>query len=99
MVNAEFSRAGLSLTGGVTSGTRLLFGQKTTGVLAGVEKHLNQRWMIQADWFSGTHDLGYLIPGVVYQAHPNWTISLGYQVPNPHSQGFGAVVFELTRVP
>lgn len=99
MVSAELPRSRTQITGGVTSGSRVLFGERTTGVLAGVEEHLSDRWMLQADWFSGGHDLAYLIPGVVYRTSPHWMVSLGYQIPNRRSGGFGAIVFELTRVP
>lgn len=55
--------------------------------------------MFQADWFSGKHELSYLIPGMVYRASDHWMISLGYQIPNKGSEGFGGMVFELTRFP
>lgn len=54
-----------------------------------MEQHPNHRWMLQADWFSATHDLAYLIPGIVYRATPHWMVSLGYQIPNKHSNGLG----------
>lgn len=99
MLSAELPHSKTHLTGGVTSGTSVLFGEKTTGVLAGIEQHLTNHWMLQMDWFSGKHDLAYLIPGVVYRATPHWMISLGYQIPNRNSTGYGAIVFELTRIP
>lgn len=99
MVSAELKGSRTQLVGGVSSGTRALLGRQSTGVLAGVEQHLSERWMLQADWFSGTHDLAYLIPGVVYKPAKHWMVSLGYQIPNLRSDGFGAIVFELTRVP
>ena len=99
MLNAEIPNSRTYITGGFTTGTSMLFGKKTNGALLGVEQHLNQRWMLQADWFSGTHDLAYLIPGIVYRANPHWMVSLGYQIRNKTSNGFGAIVFELTRFP
>ena len=99
MISAELPTTHTHLTGGVHTGTSILFGTKTVGVLVGIEYHLTDRWMLQADSFSGRHDLAYLIPGVVYRATPHWMVSLGYQIPNRHSAGFGAMVFELTRFP
>lgn len=99
MLSAELPRSHTHLTGGVSSGTRVLFGERTTGALAGVEQHLSERFMLQADWFSGKHDLAYLIPGAVYRVSRHWMVSLGYQIPNPGAAGFRAVVFELTRFP
>lgn len=99
MMSAELPKSHTHLTGGYTAGSSALFGRRSSGLMAGIEQHLNHRWMLQADWFSGKHDLSYLIPGVVYRASDHWMISLGYQIPNPRSKGFGAVVFELTRFP
>ncbi len=99
MLNAELPKSHTQLTGGYTAGSSALFGRRSQGVLMGVEQHLNERWMFQADWFSGKHDLSYLIPGIVYRASDHWMISLGYQIPNRGFNGFGAVVFELTRFP
>lgn len=98
MLSAELPR-GARLTGGVTTGTTSLFGHKTTAAVAGWEQTLTKRWMFQVDWFSGKNDLGYWIPGFVRRVSDHWMISLGYQVPNRHSDGFHAVVLELTRVP
>jgi hypothetical protein len=99
MLNGELPASRTHLTGGFTAGTKALFGERTAGVLLGVEQHLNRRWMLQADWFSGRHDLAYLIPGVVCRTSPHWMVSLGYQLPNAKARGFGAFVFELTRQP
>lgn len=97
MLQVETPRTATRLTGGITSGTSVLFGEKTTGVLAGVEQPLGQHWMFQADWFSGRHDLAYFVPGLVYKFHPHWMASFGYQIPNHHAHGYRAVVLELTR--
>jgi len=99
MINAEIPMTHTTWTGGLNTGTSALFGRKTTGLLIGIEQHLTSRWMFQADWFSGNHDLAYLIPGMVYQASQHTMLSLGYQIPNHRKTGFGAIVFEFTRIP
>ena len=97
MLQVETPRTGTRLTGGISSGTSVLFGGKITGFLGGVEQPLGRHWMFQADWFSGRHDLAYLIPGLVYEFHPHWMASFGYRIPNRHARGYRAVVLELTR--
>ncbi|MCX6599511.1 MAG: hypothetical protein NTV70_24415 [Acidobacteria bacterium] len=100
MLNAELLRDRTFLAGGLSTGTQVLFGERrTTAAMASIEHWLTKRWLVQADWISGTHDLAYVIPGVVYRASPHWMVSLGYQIPNRHSHGATAIVFELTRVP
>ncbi len=97
MMQVETPRTGTRLTGGLSSGTSVFFGEQTTGVLGGVEQPLGRHWMFQADWFSGRHDLAYVIPGLVYKFHAHWMASFGYQIPNRHAHGYRAVVLELTR--
>ena len=97
MLSAE-TRTHTRITGGYTAGTTL-FGRHTSSPLMGIEQRLSERWMLQADWYSGRHDLSYLIPGAVYRFSKNWMISAGYQFPNPHTDGFRAIVIELTRAP
>ena len=85
------------LTGGVSHGTSVMFGERTVFAMAGIEQQVTPKWMFQADWMSGKHDLGYWIPGCVYKPWRRWMISFGYQFPNPGAPGYRAVVFELTR--
>jgi len=83
--------------GGGFHGTKSLFGKTTAGFLGGFEQRVGGHWTIQADWVSGDHDLGYLVPGVAYAIHRHWRISAGYQLPNPGSTGFRGIVFQLSR--
>jgi hypothetical protein len=98
MINAELPLTHTRLTGGIHHGSALLFGEHTLGFLGGVEQPVTAKWMIQGDWMSGRHDLGYTIPGIVYHPIRHWMLSLGYQLPNHHAPGYRAVVFELTRI-
>ena len=97
MLNTEIPRLKTRITGGVTDGTKVLFGERTNGFLGGVEQPLSNRWTFQADWFSGHHELAYLIPGVVYRFQERWMLSVGFQVPNKPSTGARAIIVELTR--
>ncbi|MBL8209496.1 MAG: hypothetical protein JNK87_02235 [Bryobacterales bacterium] len=97
MASGELARTRTKLTGGLHAGNAVLFGRRTKGFLGGVEQPLTPRWMFQADWFRGRHDLAYLIPGMVYRFAPHWMVSLGYQIPNRRSPGVHAAVLEFTR--
>lgn len=83
--------------GGGFHGTKSLFGRTTGGFLGGIEQRAGEKWTIQADWVSGDHDLGYLVPGFAFAIRPHWRISAGYQLPNPGSSGFRGIVFQLSR--
>ena len=97
ILNTEIPRLKTRITGGLSDGTKVLFGERANGFLGGVEQPLSKRWTFQADWFSGHHELAYWIPGVVYRFRERWMISLGFQIPNRQTHGSRAVVFELTR--
>jgi len=73
MLSEENAATHTTFTGGLSAGTTPLFGRKTAGVLAGVEHHL-----LQADWFSGRHDLSYVIPGCAYRYSRHQMVSFGY---------------------
>ena len=85
------------ILGGGFHGTKSLFGKTTAGFLGGFDQRVGGNWTIQADWISGDHDLGYLVPGVAYAIRRHWRISAGYQLPNPGSAGFRGIVFQLSR--
>lgn len=97
MVNTELPRTRTRITGGISDGTKILFGERANGFLGGIEQPLSNRWTFQVDWFSGRHELGYWIPGIVYRFHDRWMVSLGMQMPNHDEVGQRAIIFELTR--
>ncbi len=97
MLHTEIPRIKTRLTGGYSDGTKILFGDRANGFLGGIEQPLSKRWMFQIDWFSGRHELGYWIPGIVYRFRERWMVSLGVQVPNSDDVGASALVVELTR--
>jgi hypothetical protein len=59
ILSAEIRHSETHLTGGFTAGSHILFGERTTGAMFGIEQHLSKRFMLQADWFSGRHGLSY----------------------------------------
>jgi hypothetical protein len=97
MLAAETPVTRTRVSAGFSDGTEILFGTREAGFMAGIEQPLRKGWSMQADWFSGRHELAYWIPGVVYRFRPRWMVSLGYQVPNPGAPGTRSVIVELTR--
>lgn len=97
MLGVKIDGSRTRMFGGAFHGTKSLFGKTTLGFLGGFEQRAGENWTLQADWFSGDHDVGYFVPGLAYAFHPHWRISAGYQLPNPGSTGFRGLVFQLTR--
>ena len=97
MLSTEIPGIKTRISGGFSDGTKILFGQRSNGILGGIEHPVSKRWMLQMDWFSGQHELAYWIPGVVYRFRDRWMVSLGYQVPNHSDFSSRAIVMELTR--
>ena len=97
MLGVTLHRSGTRMFGGTFHGTQTLFGQTAFGFLGGFEQHAGKKRIVQADWLSGDHGLGYFVPGLGYTLHPRWRISAGYQIPNPGSSGFRGLVSQITR--
>jgi hypothetical protein len=76
------------------AGTRQLFDRNTGGVLAGVEHPLNKRWILLGEWFSGRHDFGYAIPGVLFHPSKEQVIVVGWKIPTGAPDGKSALVLE-----
>ena len=81
---------------GASLGTKELFGERAKSAIVGIEQPINAKWLFQADWFSGHHDLAAVIPGLVYTMDNLSMVSFGYQFPNHSESGKQAAVFEYT---
>jgi hypothetical protein len=86
------------LTIGAQAGTRQIFARNTAGVIAGVEQPITRRLVLIGDWFSGTHNNGFLITGFSYALTPTTTLYCGYQIPNNPRAGRSGLVFELSKL-
>ena len=97
---AEFSgrlpKLGTRITAGINYGTKQIFNRNQFSYMLGYEHNLNKHWMLQGDWFSGTHGQSAFIPGIVYIFNNGTMLSFGYQIPNPHAQTSAGFIFELT---
>lgn len=87
------------LTGGLSYGTRQVFGVNNLSFVAGVEQPITKNFTLQADWFSGgEHFAGFLIAGFNYKLPKNTTIYAGYQIPNTPRNGISGFCIELAKI-
>lgn len=84
------------ITAGVDYGTKQIYGTHQFSTMVAYEQPLNRHWMLQGDWFSGTHTGGVFIPGIVYSFNSGTMLSFGFQIPNPGAAANKAFVFEYT---
>lgn len=62
----------LRLLGGVAAGSKNLFEQDAISALIGAEYPLTEHLSFTGEWFSGSHSLSGLIPGLTYH-HGSWS--------------------------
>lgn len=87
------------LTGGISYGTRQVFGIDNVSFVAGVEQPITKKLALQADWFSGAeHFAGFLIVGFNYKLPKNTTLYAGYQIPNTPQNGVSGFCIELAKI-
>ncbi|MFN0102221.1 MAG: hypothetical protein ACKV2U_09035 [Bryobacteraceae bacterium] len=82
------------LTVGGWAGTRQLFERNTGGVLVGAEHPAGKRWILLAEWFSGRHDFGYVVPGVLFHPSKSQVVVLGFKIPSGAENGRSGIVLE-----
>lgn len=87
------------LTGGVSYGTRQVFGEDTFCFITAVEQPVTKKISILMDWFSGDeHFSGYLISGFSYSLPKETTVYIGYQIPNSSQVGRSGFVVEIAKI-
>ena len=86
------------LTAGVSNGSDLIFGRNVVCFIGGYEHPVTKKFSLIGDWFSGTHNLGFFIPGFSYSLPKDYVLFLGYQIPNTARCGHSGIVFEVSRV-
>lgn len=87
-------RTRLSL--GVSYGSRQIFGGPSLSMLAAIEQPLTSKLSLIADWFSGSHELGALVPAVQWNATHGFIVIAGFKIPNTSVAGPTAALVELT---
>jgi hypothetical protein len=83
-------------TMGPSYGTRQIFGYTTLHMFAAVEQPLSKKISLIADWFSGTHELGALVPAVQWTVSHSFMLIAGVKIPNSKLAGPVAGMVELT---
>lgn len=81
---------------GPSYGTRQIFGDTTLSMLAAVEQPLGKNVALIADWFSGRHELGALVPAVQYNISHSFILIAGVKIPNSSRAGPVSGLVELT---
>ncbi|OGI29400.1 MAG: hypothetical protein A2287_03345 [Candidatus Melainabacteria bacterium RIFOXYA12_FULL_32_12] len=97
-LNGRIPKLKTRLTGGISVGTKQIFGRNAVSFIGGVEQPVTKHFSIQADWFSGTHSNGFFIPGFAYAFPKNTTLYVGYQIPNNSRCGKSGFVIELAKI-
>ena len=82
------------ITMGGWFGTEELFKKNTGNVLGGIEHPLNKKVILLTEWFAGNHDLGFVIPGVLFHPTPRQMFVVGYKIANDPRNGAGGFVVE-----
>ncbi len=89
-------RAHTRITAGLSYGSEELFGQGQTPVAAmvGIEQPITDWFWLVADWYSGHHALGALIPAVQFNVG-RFALIAGYKLDNDRARPSDAVIFEV----
>jgi hypothetical protein len=87
------------LTGGVSYGTKQVFGTNQAVFISAVEQPITKRLNLISDWYSGNeHFSGFLITGISYAYKNNKTLYAGYQIPNSSKVGKSGFVIEFAKI-
>lgn len=87
------------LTGGISIGSKQVFGKENVSFIAGLEQPITNKFAIIGDWYSGTdHYAGYLILGISYKFPRDTNLYLGFQIPNDNRVGQTGVVVEISKL-
>ena len=94
--------AGTLISGLYCGNTNYLGAGNQIGWMAGVEYPLwRDDLSFVADYISGTNSASVAVIGGqwTFSKKQGWQVSLGAQIPSPHSENFYGAVFELTKFP
>ncbi len=82
------------ITAGISGGTDELFKKDTVHFIGSVEQKITKRFYFVTEWFSGRHDFGFLVPGVLFHPTERTVVVAGYKIPNHPSNGKPGIVLE-----
>jgi len=94
-VSGRIQSTDTRLTAGLAAGTSHLFGRPTVCAMVAAEQPLTPEVQLIAEWYSGSHDFGNLITGIVYHNHEHdFVLVGGYKFPNNYNIGKNGIVLE-----
>jgi hypothetical protein len=83
-------------TAGPSYGAKQIFGSNVVCAMVGVEQPITKSFSLIADWFSGRHDLGAVVPAIQWNPTHSFTIIAGVKIPNSKLAGPVSGLVELT---
>ena len=95
-VSARVPQTRTRFVAGVSNGTRQLFKQNTTHAMVSLEQPLPAHLTFVTEWWSGTHDLADLVPGLTWH-RGRWIAVAGYKISNTPGSRTNGIILELGR--
>ena len=92
------SQTSTRITGGISYGTKQIFGEEVVCFLGGFEQKVTAKINFIGDWYSGNHALGIFANGFSYQFPRDLTFYAGYQIPNSKEVGRNSFVIEVAKI-
>ncbi len=93
-----FDQTKTRLTGGITYGTKQIFGEEIICFLGGFEQKITSKLNFIGDWYSGDHAYSIFASGFSYQFPKDLTFYGGYQIPNSKKVGRNSFVLEIAKI-
>lgn len=91
-------QTGTRLTGGITYGTKQIFGEEIICFLGGFEQKITSKLNFIGDWYSGDHAMSIFANGFSYQFPKDLSFYWGYQIPNSKKVGRNSFVVEVAKI-
>lgn len=94
------------IAAGISKGSRQVFGGVQEGFVTGenvnfiasIEHPITKEWGIVMEWFSGLHEMGDLVPGVIYHNKSiEMVFILGYKIGNDGTGKTNGIIFEIGK--
>jgi hypothetical protein len=82
MLSHRLPKVNTRLTGGLNIGSGVRYGRTAVGFTGLIEQPLGPRLAAAVSWTSGTHDVAYLIPGVLIRLGEQSRLEVGVLIPN-----------------
>lgn len=98
LASIYFPQSGSRFSGGISSGSKQIFGQNAASFIGSFEQKITQDLSFISDWYSGNHTMGILASGFSYNLPQGFVFYGGYQIPNSKKVGRNSFVIEIARI-